>query len=36
MPLSRSLVKRKTHTVGIIITDILNPFYTAIVRGIET
>ncbi len=33
--IARSLVKRKTHTVGIIITDILNPFYTAIVRGIE-
>jgi len=33
--IARSLVKRKTHTIGIIITDILNPFYTAIVRGIE-
>lgn len=33
--IARSLVKRKTHTLGIIITDILNPFYTAIVRGVE-
>jgi len=33
--IARSLVKRKTHTIGIIISDILNPFYTAIVRGIE-
>lgn len=33
--IARSLVKRKTHTIGIIITDILNPFYTAIVRAIE-
>jgi LacI family transcriptional regulator len=32
---ARSLVKKKTHTIGIIISDILNPFYTAIVRGIE-
>ncbi len=33
--IARSLVKRKTHTIGILISDILNPFYTAIVRGIE-
>jgi LacI family transcriptional regulator len=33
--IARSLVKRKTHTIGIIVSDILNPFYTAIVRGIE-
>lgn len=33
--IARSLVKRKTHTIGIIISDIMNPFYTAIVRGIE-
>lgn len=32
---ARSLVKKRTHTIGIIISDILNPFYTAIVRGIE-
>ncbi len=32
---ARSLVKKETHTIGIIISDILNPFYTAIVRGIE-
>ncbi|OGP90789.1 MAG: hypothetical protein A2156_11030 [Deltaproteobacteria bacterium RBG_16_48_10] len=33
--IARSLVKRKTHTIGILISDILNPFYTAIVRRIE-
>jgi len=33
--IARSLVKKRTHTIGIIISDILNPFYTAIVRGIE-
>jgi LacI family transcriptional regulator len=32
---ARSLVKKKTHTIGILISDILNPFYTAIVRGLE-
>jgi LacI family transcriptional regulator len=32
---ARSLVQKKTRTIGIIISDILNPFYTAIVRGIE-
>jgi LacI family transcriptional regulator len=33
--IARSLVKRRTHTIGIIISDIMNPFYTAIVRGVE-
>jgi LacI family transcriptional regulator len=33
--IARSLVKRRTHSIGIIITDIINPFYTAIVRGVE-
>jgi len=33
--IARSLVKRKTHIIGIIVSDILNPFYTAVVRGIE-
>jgi LacI family transcriptional regulator len=33
--IARSLVKQRTHTIGVLISDILNPFYTAIVRGIE-
>ena len=32
---ARSLVMQKTHTIGVIISDILNPFYTALVRGLE-
>ncbi len=31
----RSLVTRRTKTLGLIITDITNPFYPAIVRGVE-
>ncbi len=33
--IARSLVMQKTHTIGVIISDILNPFYTAVVRGVE-
>jgi LacI family transcriptional regulator, galactose operon repressor len=33
--LARSLKTRRTNTVGIIITDITNPFYPAVVRGAE-
>jgi LacI family transcriptional regulator len=33
--IARSLRSRKTHTVGLIISDIMNPFYPEIVRGIE-
>lgn len=33
--IARSLVLKQTQTIGVIITDILNPFYTAVVRGIE-
>jgi len=33
--IARSLVIQKTHTIGVIISDILNPFYTAVVRGLE-
>jgi LacI family transcriptional regulator len=33
--IARSLVMQKTHTIGVIISDILNPFYTAVVRGLE-
>jgi LacI family transcriptional regulator len=33
--IARSLVMQKTHSIGVIISDILNPFYTALVRGLE-
>ncbi|MEA1964691.1 MAG: LacI family DNA-binding transcriptional regulator [Candidatus Aerophobetes bacterium] len=33
--LARSLVTKKTHTIGLIISDISNPFFTRVVRGIE-
>jgi DNA-binding LacI/PurR family transcriptional regulator len=33
--LARSLAKRKTHTVGMLIPDIANPYYSEIVRGAE-
>ena len=33
--IARSLKIQKTHTLGIIIPDISNPFYTEIVRGAE-
>ncbi len=33
--IARSLRKRATQTVGLIISDITNPFFTALVRGVE-
>jgi LacI family transcriptional regulator len=33
--LARSLAKRQTHTFGMVVTDIANPFFPAIVRGAE-
>lgn len=33
--IARSLKKRATQTLGLIISDITNPFFTAIIRGIE-
>lgn len=33
--LARSLRQGKTRTLGIIVSDILNPFYTSVVRGVE-
>ena len=32
----RSLATRRTYTLGLIITDITNPFYPAVVRGVES
>lgn len=33
--IARGLVKRQTHTIGLIIPDITNPFYPEVARGIE-
>ena len=33
--IARSLKKRSTQSLGLIISDITNPFFTALVRGIE-
>jgi LacI family transcriptional regulator len=33
--LARSLANQKTHTIGIVVTDIANPFFPAIVRAAE-
>jgi LacI family transcriptional regulator len=33
--LARSLAKQQTHTIGIIVPDISNPFFPLLVRGVE-
>src|SRR5512133_1643585 len=33
--LARSLARRQTHTIGIIVTDIANPFFPLLVRGAD-
>src|SRR5712691_12563852 len=33
--LARSLAKHQTHTLGMVVTDIANPFFPAIVRAAE-
>src|SRR5215207_5996334 len=33
--LARSLKMRRTFTIGLLISDIQNPFFTSVVRGIE-
>lgn len=33
--LARSLAKQQSHTLGMVVTDIANPFFPAIVRGAE-
>src|SRR5277367_1232003 len=33
--LARSLAKQKTHTIGMIVSDIANPFFPMVVRGAE-
>ena len=32
---ARSLAKQRTHTIGMIVTDIANPFFPMVVRGAE-
>ena len=32
---ARSLKIKRSHTIGLIISDIANPFFTAVVRGVE-
>jgi LacI family transcriptional regulator len=32
---ARSLAKQRTHTIGMIVTDIANPFFPEVVRGAE-
>src|SRR6478736_5137718 len=34
--LARSLVSRQTKTIGLIIPDVVNPFFAPVVRGAET
>lgn len=33
--LARSLLQRRTHTLGLLITDIANPYFAEIARGVE-
>ena len=33
--MAAALRRRSTRTIGVIVTSILNPFYTAVVRGIQ-
>ena len=33
--LARSLVKKQTNTIALIISDITNPFFTTVARGVE-
>src|SRR5258708_30352077 len=33
--IARSLAKQRTHTIGMIVPDIANPFFPAVVRGAE-
>ena len=33
--LARGLATGKTHTIGLVITDIRNPFYPELIQGVE-
>ncbi len=32
---ARSMIKGRTHTIGVVVSDSANPFFAAVVRGIE-
>lgn len=34
--LARGLVKKKTNTIGVVIPDVIYPFFTEVIHGIET
>lgn len=34
--LARSLVTKRTYTIGIIVPDLMNPFFPALIKGIES
>ncbi len=34
--IARNLTRRRTQTIGVILEDILNPFFTEVAKGIET
>ena len=34
--IARSLSKQRTHSIGVILEDIMNPFFTEVAKGIET
>jgi LacI family transcriptional regulator len=34
--IARSLSKQKTHSIGVILEDIMNPFFTQVAKGVET
>jgi LacI family transcriptional regulator len=34
--IARSLTQRRTHSIGVILEDILNPFFTEVAKGVET
>lgn len=33
--IARSLTTRRTHAIGVVVADVLNPFFSSIIRGVE-
>lgn len=33
--IARSMSRRKTHTLGLVVSDVTNPFFTSVARGVE-